>query len=113
RALPTDFDNIEILVNESDVEGKDEEGCLLTVLGTTADGRRPGRADAAPEGEALSSNADQFAKTILARVRGVRAAVVRLEEDDRGDIRRAFVRLELLPEATLDSVRPAVLEMLP
>jgi S-adenosylmethionine synthetase len=113
RALPTDFDSIEILVNEDDVEGKEEAGCLLTVLGTTADGRRPGRAGAAPEGETTSVHAQQFAKMILARIRGVRAAVVRLEEDDGGEIRRAFVRLELEEGTTLEGVRSSVLELLP
>jgi S-adenosylmethionine synthetase len=113
RSLPTDFDNIEILVNENDIANREEDGCYLTVLGTSADGRRPGRADAAPEGEATSPHAHQFAKTILGRIRGVRAAVVRIEEDDLGDIHRAFVRLELLPGTTLQSVRSAVLEMLP
>lgn len=113
RALPTDYDHIEVRINESDQEGRDEEGCYLTVLGTSADGRRPGRADAAPEGEATSAHAREFAQTILARIRGVRAAVVRLEEDDLGDIHRAFVRLELAEGTTLDAVRPAVFEMLP
>jgi S-adenosylmethionine synthetase len=113
RALPTAFDRIDVLVNEGDVEEREEDGCYLTVLGTSADGRRPGRADAAPEGEATSHHAEQFAQMILSRIRGVRAAVVRLEEDDAGVIHRAFVRLELLEGTTLDAVRPAVLEMLP
>lgn len=113
RALPADFDTIEVLVNENDPPAREEDGCLLTVLGTTADGRRAGSADAAPEGETTSSNAAQFASALVARIRGVRAAVVRLEEDDHGEIRRAFVRLELQPGSTLEAVRGAVLELVP
>lgn len=113
RALPTEFDNIDICINPADRERSEESGILLTCLGTTADGRRPGRADSAPEGETTSRNADQFVKSILSRVRGVRAAVVRLEEDDHGDITRAFVRLELLKDATLEAVRPSIHELLP
>ena len=51
RSLPTDFDAIEVRINETDVESREEAGCHLTVLGTTADGRRPGRAESAPEGK--------------------------------------------------------------
>lgn len=113
RALPMEFDIIEIVINENDRERAEESGILLTCLGTTADGRRPGRSEAAPEGEATSHNANQFAKSILSRVRGVRAAVVRLEEDDHGEINRAFVRLELLPGVTLEAVRPSIHELVP
>lgn len=113
RALPIEYDMIDIAINPDDREGSGEQGVLLTTLGTTADSRRIGRADATPEGEATSDNAEQFVKMILARVRGVRAAVVRLEEDDHGVIHRAFVRLELLAGSTLESVRPSIHELLP
>ncbi|MBI3818183.1 MAG: hypothetical protein HY286_05790 [Planctomycetes bacterium] len=113
RALPMEFDVIEICINGGDQERADESGILLTCLGTTADGRRPGRADSAPEGETTSHHAEQFAKAILSRVRGVRAAVVRLEEDDHGQIARAFVRLELLEGAMLEAVRGAIHELVP
>jgi S-adenosylmethionine synthetase len=113
RELPTDFDRIEVKVNGDDRAGEGESRLFLTVLGTSADGRRAGRAEGAPEGERTSTHADSFARAILDRVRGVRAAVVRLEEDDRAEIRRAFVRLELDPGTALESVRPAILELVP
>ncbi|HKE00499.1 MAG TPA: methionine adenosyltransferase [Planctomycetota bacterium] len=113
RELPTDFDRIDVEVNPDDRAGEAEAGIFVTVLGTSADGRRPGRAEQAPDGERTSAHADSFARAIIARVRGVRAAVVRLEEDDRGDIRHAFVRVELEPGTALESVRPAIYEIVP
>ncbi len=113
RALPSHFDRIELHVNPDDEPGRGEEGCLLTVLGTTADGRRPGHCNAAPEGETTSTHAEAFARMLTDRVRGVRVAVVRLEEDDRGEIRHAFVRLELDAGISLETIRPAVAELVP
>lgn len=111
--LPPEFDRMQLRMNPEDVAGRGEAGLLLTLLGTTADTRRPGLADGAPEGETTSPIAADFARTIVSRIRGVRAAVVRLEEDDRAEVRRAFVRLELLPGVTIDDVRPAVNELVP
>ncbi|MFN0207123.1 MAG: methionine adenosyltransferase [Planctomycetota bacterium] len=110
---PAEYDRVEIVMNPEDQPGAGEAGLLLTVLGTTADSRRPGTADGAPEGETTSLHAREFARSIVSRIRGVRAAVVRLEEDDRGEIRKAFVRLELLEGVVLDSVRAAVNELVP
>lgn len=113
RALPTDFDRIDVTVNPDDRRGEGEVGLFLTVLGTSADGRRPGHADPAPDGERTSPHAESFVKAILARVRGVRAAVVRLQENERAEIDRAFVRVELHPGTSFDAVRSAIQELVP
>ncbi|MBL8696672.1 MAG: hypothetical protein JNJ88_21445 [Planctomycetes bacterium] len=112
-SLPPEFERFEVHLNPEDGPGPSESDALLCVLGTTADGRRPGRAETAADGEHGSENAESFARMIVARIRGVRGAVVRLEEDDRGEIRRAFVRVELDRGLSLDGVRAAISELVP